>query len=646
MTYTVTTTAGATIATVADGTVNTTATSLTLIGKNYAGYGIFLNENYVQLLENFSNSTAPTAPLTGQLWYDNVNDILKVYNAANNVWKPISSAITQATSPSAAISVTGDIWWDTTNAQLKVWSGSAWITIGPTYTSTSGTSGPVTESILDTIAVSHNVTKFYVSNTVVAILSKDATFTPQTAIPGFSTIIPGMNLISPSTLAGAQFTGATTGASTLGGFSASQFLRSDISQTTNYAFGAAGGLTVGGDLTFDTTSGTAVVAETTSNRNIRIDVNKSGVTTPALTIAASTNTIQVANALTVAGVTTGTFLNLSGNVVSTGAVHNALTVNGVTTHSGNIIPSSNNVAYLGNATNRYNTIYGVNIDVLSLTSGTGTVFSQLNSSGNVLAQGGVFSSLAVNGAITQVGTLTISGGFVNAAGNILSTGAIHNSLTVNGTTTSTGFINTSANISAAVGVFGAINSTGFINTSANISASQGRFGTIITTGSITPTANAAADLGTSLLRYSTIYGVTVNALSVTANYADLAERFEADAPMLPGTVVEIGGLKEITAAVQELSEKVFGVISTAAGFLLNGAAGTNVTHPPVAVNGRVPVRVIGQVTKGDRLVSAGNGLARAALRSEMTAFNVIGRALENKTTTGEGTIEAIVKLNS
>ena len=624
MTYTVTTTAGATIATVADGTVNTTATSLTLIGKNYAGYGIFLNENYVQLLENFSNSTAPIAPLTGQLWYDNVNDILKVYNAANNVWKPISSAITQATSPSASISVTGDIWWDTTNAQLKVWSGSAWITIGPSYTSTSGTSGPVTESILDTGAASHNVTKFYVSNTVVAILSKDATFTPQTAIPGFSTIIPGLNLISQSTLAGAQFTGATTGASTLGGYSASQFLRSDISQTTNYAFGAAGGLTVGGDLSFDTSSGTAVVAETTSNRNIRIDVNKSGVTTTALTIGASTNTITVANALTVSGVTTGTFLNLSGNVVSAGAVHNALTVNGITTHSGNIAPSSNNVAYLGSATNRYNTIYGVNIDVLSLTSGTGTVFSQLNTSGNVLSVGAVHSSLTVNGATTQAGTLTVSSGFVNSAGNIISTGAIHNSLTVNGATTS----------------------TGFINTSANISASQGRFGTIITTGSITPTANAAADLGTSSLRYSTIYGVTVNALSVTANYADLAERFEADAPMLPGTVVELGGLKEITAAVQELSEAVFGVISTAAGFLLNGGAGTNATHPPVAVNGRVPVRVIGAVKKGDRLVSAGNGLARAALRSEMTAFNVIGRALENKTTLTEGTVEAIVKLNS
>jgi hypothetical protein len=79
---------------------------------------------------------------------------------------------------------------------------------------------------------------------------------------------------------------------------------------------------------------------------------------------------------------------------------------------------------------------------------------------------------------------------------------------------------------------------------------------------------------------------------------------------------------------------------------MNGSAGDNVTHPPVAVNGRVPVRVIGLVNKGDRLVSAGRGLARAAKRDEMTAFNVIGRALEDKTTTGEGTVEAIVKLNS
>ena len=80
MAYTITTTAGTTLASIADGTVNSTATSLTLIGKNYAGYGIFLNENYVKLLENFNSSTEPSAPLKGQLWFDSTNQLLKVYN--------------------------------------------------------------------------------------------------------------------------------------------------------------------------------------------------------------------------------------------------------------------------------------------------------------------------------------------------------------------------------------------------------------------------------------------------------------------------------------------------------------------------------------------------------------------------------------
>jgi hypothetical protein len=79
---------------------------------------------------------------------------------------------------------------------------------------------------------------------------------------------------------------------------------------------------------------------------------------------------------------------------------------------------------------------------------------------------------------------------------------------------------------------------------------------------------------------------------------------------------------------------------------MNAGAGSDATHPAVAVNGRVPVRVTGTVKKGDRLVSAGAGLARAASRTEITAFNVIGRSLEDKTTQDEGVVEAIVKLNS
>ena len=78
---------------------------------------------------------------------------------------------------------------------------------------------------------------------------------------------------------------------------------------------------------------------------------------------------------------------------------------------------------------------------------------------------------------------------------------------------------------------------------------------------------------------------------------------------------------------------------------MNAGAGADETHPPVAMAGRIPVLVTGKVNKGERLISAGNGIARAAKSDEITAFNVIGRALENKYTEGEGSIEAFVKIN-
>ena len=433
MAYTITTTAGATLASIADGTVNSTNTSLTLIGKNYAGYGIFLNENYIKLLENFYNSSAPTAPLAGQLWYDSTNNLLKVYNGT--IWKPISSSASGTSQPASP--VIGDLWYDSANAQLKVWSGSAFITVGPSYTTTSGTSGAVVETILDSGSASHVVVKFYISNTVVAILSKDSTFTPGTSISGFTTIVPGLNLAS--SISGAQFTGTVSTAATLGGFTASQFLRSDQATSSAYAV-TVGSLLVGSDLTVATSSGDVNVTNVTSNKDLNLFINKGGINTKAIGITGTTGLVTIPGALTVTG--------------------------------------------------------------------------------------------------------------------------------------------------------------------------------------------------------------TLSATASSARYADIAERFAADATYTPGTVVALGGAKEITAAVQELSEEVFGVISTRAAYLMNSDAGSDTTHPAVAVNGRVPVRVTGQVKKGDRLVSAGNGLARAADRAEITAFNVIGRSLENKITDGEGTLEAIVKLNS
>lgn len=168
-----------------------------------------------------------------------------------------------------------------------------------------------------------------------------------------------------------------------------------------------------------------------------------------------------------------------------------------------------------------------------------------------------------------------------------------------------------------------------------------------------------ANVGNGL---ATFYGATLttgNALTsgtITGNwtlsansrlnstYADLAERFAADDVYEPGTVVELGGDKEITMVQEELSESIFGVISNTAGYVMNGMAGSDETHPPVAVTGRVQVKVKGRVKKNDRLVSAGKGYARAAEKHEITPFNTIGRALANKDDSGLGTVEAIVIL--
>lgn len=143
-----------------------------------------------------------------------------------------------------------------------------------------------------------------------------------------------------------------------------------------------------------------------------------------------------------------------------------------------------------------------------------------------------------------------------------------------------------------------------------------------------------------------IYGAWTLAPGSTFNatYADLAERFESDAPYDAGTVVELGGEREITAVREELSDRVFGVVSDRAAFTMNGAAGPDATHPAVAISGRVPVKVVGTVRKGDRLVSAGGGRARAAKKEELTAFNTIGRALTDKGTTDAGTVLAIVTI--
>jgi hypothetical protein len=166
------------------------------------------------------------------------------------------------------------------------------------------------------------------------------------------------------------------------------------------------------------------------------------------------------------------------------------------------------------------------------------------------------------------------------------------------------------------------------------------YANIANVGSIAKSgSNAVGNIGSASNYFNRIF-----AQASTALYADVAERFASDELLEAGTVVELGGRAEITRSREELSENVFGVISTRAAYLMNGGAGEDDTHPPVAMTGRVPVKVTGIVHKGDRLVSAGDGIARAAQPGEATSFNVIGRSLVDKPTPESGTIEAIVTI--
>jgi hypothetical protein len=465
MAYTINLTNGTVFATIADGTINTSS-SMILVGKNYAGYGEFLDENFIHLLENGANSTAPSAPLVGQLWYDTSAGagagILKVYTGAS--FKRIGGAAASGTAPTN--NLPGDLWFDTTNQQLKVWSGTAWILVGPSFTSGTGETGAIADTITDTGSVSHVVVKLFVGDQIVGIISKDLAFVPQVAIPGFTTVRPGITLATSILGVPQLFQGTATNSESLNGLLGSDFMRStavagNITSTVN-------------ELRINTDLGLAVGAD----QDLRITV--------------------------------------SGN---DGIIRNQ-------TLDGNIVLQVND----GGVTTTIATIFGANATA---------------SFGNAL----------------QVSSLAKSG------------------------------------------------------------------------------ANAVGNIGSASNYFNRIF-----ATATTALYADVAERFEADVAYEPGTVVELGGSAEITKVKDELSNRVFGVISTRPAFTMNGGAGDDLTHPPVAMTGRVPVKVVGQVSKGDRLVSAGNGIARAATDTEINAFNSIGRALVDKHTDEVGIVEAIVTI--
>ena len=135
----------------------------------------------------------------------------------------------------------------------------------------------------------------------------------------------------------------------------------------------------------------------------------------------------------------------------------------------------------------------------------------------------------------------------------------------------------------------------------------------------------------------------VHGRATTAQYADLAERYAADMLLEAGDVVILGGSKEITKCIKELDSQVFGVVSESPAFLMNNDAGNNDSHPMIALQGRVRVKVQGTGKKGDRIVSSDTaGVARVAELAECTAFNVLGRIIQDKYNTQTELTECVI----
>jgi hypothetical protein len=298
-----------------------------------------------------------------------------------------------------------------------------------------------------------------------------------------------------------------------------------------------------------------------------------------------------------------------------------LNAGNITLPNGNIIVSNGKVDVTGN-------IFGTNCFITS------------NANADIINVRVINTSGLGNG----INTPAISAGSTSTAGTL--TGRWTVSGTGNALTVSTGnvaFSSTSVGIKCDKYMYGDGTEVSFSGTYTNANVSDFLTGANSVTqfsGNIAPTKVTTSYLaGGGLI--SGQWTLDTGA-RIEATYADLAERYEADAVYAVGTVVELGGEKEVTAVKDDLSENVFGVVSNTAAYLMNGPAGTDESHPAIALVGRVKVNVVGKVNKNDRLVSAGNGKARAGTKEELTPFNTIGRSLETKLDDSEGLIEAVV----
>ena len=354
--------------TVQDGVVNT-QTDLSFIGKGYAGYGEVIAENFLHLMENFANTTAPTKPVQGQLWYDSATNRLKVYSGT--VFVPSGGNVPyQSTEPTSPAQ--GDLWIDSDTGQMYYYNGASSVLVGPP-SSTGNTNGFTYDVIVDSSDASQNITKWFNDGNLIAIISEDE-FTPKATLSGFATIKKGITLTTA--ISGTKFAGTATDSDALGGVSAASFLRSDSNDTTAGTLGIVtdSGMTVGADsdlsITVDSTG--VIVSNVIVDTDITFKMNDGGVTTTLMTLDGSASRVGIgtttpSSTLQVAGTATATAFvgpltgavtgNVTGNIAGSGASSLGATTLSGTLITKAILPDNGDTYDIGSSSLGYNTVH-------------------------------------------------------------------------------------------------------------------------------------------------------------------------------------------------------------------------------------------------------------------------------------------------
>lgn len=389
---------------VEDQSINTD-TSLSFVGKNFPGYGQYVGENFLHLLENFSSTIPPENPVKGQLWYDTSagNPQLKIRDASNN-WSPASGIIKTNIRPSTANK--GDLWVNSDDQQLYLYTGTGWVLVGPQFNDTSRT-GFISERITDrSTNLDKIVVSLYIQNSRVAIVSKEQ-FIPKSSIEGFAIVRQGITMSSTDFdgdgVDANKFWGVSEKAESLivGNFviPSSNFLRNDTVSSTNFGFNVrnASGIGIGPSLetVISSSTGGTVISQQTPGALISIRATAVGETVPSDVIiikadkkvginktpdealdvngnilyngtlrstnVSNSTSISTGAAVFVGGVGIARNLNVGQNLSVAGQITTG-SVNYTGAVISSIVPGTNEKFNIGSTSNRFNNLFSKNIE--------------------------------------------------------------------------------------------------------------------------------------------------------------------------------------------------------------------------------------------------------------------------------------------